>query len=78
MCYVLIGYSSTEEEDLHRVETLRGLGIDPFVMPYNRKDLYQRMLARYVNNKKIFKKATWADYRQRVLKQEEAGTGWKI
>ncbi len=77
MCYVLIGYASTKEEDLYRVETLRNLGIDPFVMPIDRKDLYQRSLARYVNNKKIFKTATWSNYRQRVLKQEEAGCGWK-
>ena len=76
MCYVLIGYSSTEEEDLHRIETLRGLGIDPFVMPYDKKELYQRALARYVNNKAIFKKVAWKDYRQRVSKQEEAGCGW--
>lgn len=78
MCYVLIGFNSSEEQDLHRVETLRALGIDPFVMPYNKKDLYQRSLARYVNNKKIFKKVTWGDYRQRVLKMENAGRGWKI
>lgn len=77
MCYVLIGYSSTEEEDLYRIETLRSLGIDPFVMPFNKKDLYQRSLARYVNNKKIFKKVTWADYRYRVLKMENASYGWK-
>ena len=78
MCYVLIGYSSTEAEDLHRIETLRFLGIDPFVMPYNKNDLYQRSLARYVNNKRIFKKATWPDYWQRVLKMGEAGRGWKV
>lgn len=77
MCYVLIGYSSTEEEDLYRVETLRGLGIDPFVMPYNRSDLYQRTFARWVNMKAIFKKVKWEDYHQRVLKQESVGCGWK-
>ena len=38
MFYVLIGYNSTPEEDLYRVETLRGLGVGPFVMPYNKKD----------------------------------------
>lgn len=76
MCYVLIGFNSTEAEDLHRVETLRSLGIDPFVMPYNKKDLYQKAFARWVNHKAIFKSVKWKDYRQRVEKQEAAGTGW--
>ena len=76
MCYVLIGYWSTEAEDLHRTETLRNLGVDPFVMPYNKKDLYQKAFARWVNIKSIFKKVKWEDYRDRILAQEAAGTGW--
>jgi len=76
MCYVFIGYWSTEAEDLHRVETLRGLGIDPFVMPYNKKDIYQKAFARWVNHKAIFKKVKWPEYNKRVEKQEVAGTGW--
>lgn len=78
MCYVLIGYDSSEEQDLHRVETLRSLGIDPFVMPYDRSDLYQRSFARWVNHKAIFKKVPWEDYRSRVLKQETQGAGWNL
>lgn len=78
MCYVLIGFNSLEEQDLYRIETLRALGIDPFVMPYDKKDLYQRSLARYVNNKAIFKKVTWTDYQQRVSMMERAGRGWKV
>lgn len=79
MCYVLIGYpgNSTEQEDLYRVETLRELKIDPFVMPYNKNDLYQRAFARWVNHKAIFKKVKWPDYKGRVSQQELAGTGWK-
>jgi len=76
MCYVLIGYSSSEQEDLYRIEILRNLGIDPFVMPYDKSDLYQRSLARYVNNKKIFKKCRWSDYWGRVENQEAMGCGW--
>ncbi len=76
MCYVLIGFSSTPEQDLYRVETLRGLGIDPFVMPFNRSDLYQKAFARWVNHKAIFKKVKWEDYNRRVTKQEAAGCGW--
>ena len=37
MCYVLIGYWSTPEEDLYRINELKKLKIDPFVMPYNKK-----------------------------------------
>ena len=63
MCYVLIGYWSTPEEDLYRVETLREIKIDPFVMPYNKKDSYQKKFARWVNHKGIFKSVKWQDYK---------------
>lgn len=62
-CYVLIGYWSTPEEDLHRVETLRQYKIDPFVMPYNKKDRYQRNFARWVNHKALFKSVKWSEYK---------------
>jgi hypothetical protein len=61
--YVLIGFDTTPEEDLHRVEVLRSLGVDSFVMPYDKRDPYQRQFARYVNRKPIFKSATWDEYR---------------
>jgi len=77
MCYVLIGFNSTEQQDMYRVERLRELGIDPFVMPFDKSDLYQKAFARWVNHKAIFKKVKWADYRGRVREQELAGTGWK-
>lgn len=63
MCYVLIGYWSTPEQDLYRVETLRKLKISPFVMPYNKKDPYQKRFARWVNHKAIFKSVKWEEYR---------------
>ena len=64
MCYVLIGFDLTPEEDLHRVETLRNMKIDPFVMPYNKRDDYQRRFARWVNHKAIFKSVKWVDYKK--------------
>ena len=76
MCYVLIGFNSTQQEDYDRVALLRDCKIDPFVMPYNKKDLYQRSFARWVNHKAIFKKVKWVDYWKRVRGQENAGTGW--
>ena len=66
--YVLIGYHSTPEEDLHRVEVLRGYDVDPFVMPYNKEDPYQRKFARWVNHKAIFNTVPWKDYRDAVRK----------
>lgn len=63
MCYVLIGFNSTPEEDLYRVEELRKLKIDPYAMPYNKKDKYQKKFARWVNHKAIFKTVAWEDYK---------------
>lgn len=69
MLYVLIGYNSTPDEDMHRVMTLRGLGVDPFVMPYNKRDLYQRRFARWVNHKAIFKTVEWSQYGVKEVSQ---------
>ena len=54
--YVLTNYSSTHEQDLYRVETLRDMGYDPYVMIYDRPSAppVTRQLQRWVNNKKIF------------------------
>lgn len=70
MCYVLIGFNSSEEQDLHRIESLRKLKIDPFVMPFNKKCEYQKNFARYVNHKAIFKSVKWQDY------NKKGGKGW--
>ena len=65
MCYVLIGFGSTEEEDVYRVEELRKLDIQPFAMPYDKTDQYQKDFTRYVNFKAIFKSVSWKDYQGR-------------
>lgn len=62
MVYVLIGFNSTPEEDLYRIEELRKLKLDPFVMPFNKHDLYQKKFARWVNHKAIFRTVKWSDY----------------
>jgi hypothetical protein len=64
MCYVLIGYNTSKDEDLYRVTRLRELGIDLFIMSYNKYDSYQKKFARWVNHKAIFKTVAWEDYRQ--------------
>ena len=54
--YVLTNFGSTHEQDLYRVETLRGMGFDPYVMVYDRPTApaITRQLQRWVNNKRIF------------------------
>lgn len=61
--YVLIGFDTTPEQDLYRVTKLRGLGCDPYVMPYNKRDLYQQRFARWVNHRAIFNSVAWEEYR---------------
>ena len=63
MCYVLIGYWSTEEEDLYRVMHLsEEYKIMSFVMPYDKFDNYQLNFARWCNNKVLFKTRSWQEY----------------
>jgi len=66
--YVLIGYHSTEEEDLHRVEVLRSYGCDPYAMPYNKEDPYQKRFTRWVNRRAIFNSVPWEEYSGKVKK----------
>ena len=60
--FVLVGYDSTREEDMERIETIRSWGADPFVMAYDRTDPYQRNLQRWVNRRAIFQSTTWEEY----------------
>ena len=60
---MLIGFDSTPEEDLYRVEKLREEKVDPFVMPYKRGP-YERAFARWVNHKAIWKTVKWQEYAQ--------------
>lgn len=71
MCYVLVGYNSTVEQDLYRIERLRELGIKPFVMPYRdfenkaQPSQYAKDLAQYVNKPQIFKTCKFEDFSPR-------------
>lgn len=61
-CYVMIGHT-TPKEDLFRVERLRLLGIDPYVIPMDKTNKYQQRFARWVNHKAVFKTVKWQDYK---------------
>lgn len=54
--YLLTNYGSTHEQDLYRVETLRQMGFDPYVMIYEKPTAppITRHLQRGVNNKRLF------------------------
>lgn len=62
MFYVLVGFNTTPEYDMHRIMTLHELGANPFVMPFDKSDAYQRHLARWCNNKAVFKTTLFDDY----------------
>lgn len=70
-CYVLIGYNSTKEQDLFRIETLRKFGIVPFVQPYrdfeNKRTptQYEKDLARWANNKFLYKSCSFEEFEPR-------------
>ena len=73
MFYVLVGFNTSMEYDLHRIYTLRDLGTNPFVMPYDKADPYQPHLARGCNNKAVFKTTQrFEDYEPWKRHKEEA------
>lgn len=70
-CYVLVGFNSTKEQDLHRLNTLKRLGILPFVQPFrdytnNRNPTqYEKDLGRWANRAWLFKSMDFEDYEPR-------------
>ena len=72
--YVLVNYNSTHEQDLYRINTLRSIGYDPYVMVYEWPSAPRvtRQLQRWVNNKRIFRVVpNFADY----VPNRQGGTG---
>jgi hypothetical protein len=69
MFYMLCGFNTTWEEDMHRFKTLRELGCDPYVMSYQNldgkpveQDPRLRHFERWVNAR-IYKACRWEDYK---------------
>lgn len=53
MCFMLVGFNTTFEEDMYRFRRLIELGIKPYVMVYNRKpDVRLKHFAGWVNSRK--------------------------
>lgn len=71
ICYVLIGFNSTIEQDYGRVIKLKELGIRPFVQPYrdfhNQRipTQYERDFAQWVNKREIFSSCDFKDFSPR-------------
>lgn len=59
--FVLVGYDTTPEQDLDRVVSLHQRGCDPYAMPYNKFDPYQKAFCRWVN-RRLISKVKWEDY----------------
>lgn len=59
--YVLIGFNTTHQENLMRIQFLQEKRIDIFVMPFNKLDPYQRAFTRWVN-RHFYKYETWDYY----------------
>lgn len=62
MFYVLVVFRHDPDYDMLRITTLHKLGVHPFVMPFDKTDAYQHHLARWCNNKFIFKKTDFEHY----------------
>lgn len=76
--YVLVNYGDTLEEALYRVETLKGLNYQPYIMVYNKSEApeWALRMQRWVNNKLIFHTCqTFDEYdtRNRGRKEELDG-----
>lgn len=61
MFYVLSGFNTTFEQDRYRVDLLRSLGVDPFIMLYHKKSKLLNEFARWVNRYQL-KKIPFEDF----------------
>lgn len=71
VCYVLVGFNSSIEQDLYRLNRLKELNIMPFVQPYRdfeNKRLptqYEKDIAHWANKRWIFNSCDFADFKPR-------------
>lgn len=70
MCFMLVGYNTSFEEDMYRFRRLTEMKIDPFVMIYNeKKEERLRHFARWVNSR-IYKSCAFHEYEPWIKAQE--------
>ncbi len=74
--YVLVGFGSTQKEDMDRVMMLKGIGVNPYVMCYDRNDEYQKNFSSWCNVKAVFKSVKWEEFKKSdKLKKKVGGFG---
>ncbi|WP_069649661.1 radical SAM protein [Caloranaerobacter ferrireducens] len=62
MCFMLVGFNTSFEEDMYRFRRLVEMNVDPYVMIYNKKgDARLKHFARWVNGR-IYKVCEWNEY----------------
>jgi len=64
--YVLIGYDTTQEEDLYRCQKIIDAGFDPYIMPYNqsvKEKRFKRFIDTFMWRKYKTIEEAWKDYR---------------
>jgi hypothetical protein len=69
MCFMLVGFNTTFEQDMYRFRKLTEAKIDPYVMRYN--DLPDERLSHFERwvNSRIYKKASFEEYQPWVKHQ---------
>ena len=64
-CYVLVGFDTTHEEDMHRVNVLwKEYGVLPYIMPFNNRkdDEFINRLRRWANKRWLIKSIPFESY----------------
>lgn len=62
MCFMLVGFNTSFEEDMYRFHKLTELKVDPFVMIYNQiPNIKLKHFARWVNSR-IYKSCSFEEY----------------
>lgn len=64
--YVLIGYDTTQDEDLYRCQKIIDLGHDPYIMPFNqskKEKRFKRFIDSFMRRKFKTIKAAWNSYK---------------
>lgn len=66
MVYVLTNYNTELTQDLERIEKLKELGYDPFVMIYDKPNAPKEIkhLQRWCNSKWVFRSCEWDEYKK--------------
>jgi hypothetical protein len=64
MCYILVNYDSMFDQDLYRVKSIQKMGIDPFVMIYNRQNCAKKyqQLGKWCNRPQLRESCLFEEY----------------